>query len=46
MFGRKQVDDLRLQPVRVLVFVDQNVLKLFSIYICDLLLLHEQAFNV
>ena len=35
MLHGEQVDDLGLQPVRVLIFVDQDVLKLFGVKVGD-----------
>ena len=43
---RQQVDDLSLQAIRVLIFVDQNVLKLFGVEVADRRFLDKQAFDV
>ena len=46
VFDGEQIDDLGLQPVRVLIFVDENVLKLLGVKIGDLRLFDEQPLPV
>lgn len=42
----EKVDDLGLQAVRVLIFVNQNVLKLVGVEVGDLAFLDKQTFYV
>ena len=45
MLHREQVDDLGLQAVRVLIFVDENVLELLGVQIGDLWFFDEQPLS-